>query len=197
MVQVSGDMGVGCAEVSIASLRHHASVTNAGRPRLCAGESLQRTGSKDVSRQKPGAVPWWEAAERLHRERKRPAKPVIARRLRRSNLLPDGRSSARQAGDCFVAARLAMTGAAGFAAQGENAPALLGIRGALVRIRGVGPVGGEGHGARPLVRRVVDIAQATCPIPRHPRESGDPGIMGSRFRGNDEEARKATAKSMT
>ena len=48
-----------------------------------------------------------------------------------------------------------------------------------------------------LVRRVVDIAQATCPIPRHPRESGDPGIMGSRLRGHDEAARKATAKSMT
>ncbi len=48
-----------------------------------------------------------------------------------------------------------------------------------------------------LLRRVVDIAQTTCSIPRHPRESGDPGIMGSRFRGNDEEARKATAKSMT
>ena len=34
---------------------------------------------------------------------------------------PDERTSARQAGDCFGAARLAMTGVAGFSTQGENA----------------------------------------------------------------------------
>ena len=50
--------------------------------------------------------------ERFHPDRNHPD-PVIARRSRRSNLLPDERTSARQAGDCFVASRLAMTGLAG------------------------------------------------------------------------------------
>ena len=41
---------------------------------------------------------------------------------RRSNPLPDEPRYARQARDCFVAARLAMTGLAGFSTHGENAP---------------------------------------------------------------------------
>ena len=40
---------------------------------------------------------------------------------RRSNLLPDEPSYARQAGDCFVAPRLAMTGLAGVSTHGEKA----------------------------------------------------------------------------
>ena len=40
---------------------------------------------------------------------------------RRSNPLPDERTSARQAGDCFGAARLAMTGCSGDSTYRENA----------------------------------------------------------------------------
>ena len=41
---------------------------------------------------------------------------------RRSNLLPDEPRYVRQAGDCFGAARLAMTGLAGFSTYRQNAP---------------------------------------------------------------------------
>jgi hypothetical protein len=53
----------------------------------------------------------------------REGKPSLRGALRRSNLLPDERSCARQAGDCFGAARLAMTGCSGDTTHGEKASA--------------------------------------------------------------------------
>ncbi len=44
---------------------------------------------------------------------------------RRSNLLPDERTTARQAGDCFGARRLAMTGCSGDSNHSENALAIM------------------------------------------------------------------------
>ncbi len=52
----------------------------------------------------------WRIVERFHRAWKRRNNLSLRGTQRRSNLLPDERNSARQAGDCFGAARLAMTG---------------------------------------------------------------------------------------